>query len=390
MASRRYADPKVRELYHPDTHEILKRQSMLDEPGLAQPFAAEVLAKKCPIGVHDHFIELDTWRKTPDSDPSRGRFQWNFMIQGSYTKNAVGVKDKIENIIEVELYEFAMPILPDVPYVLSASAASNTPIIAQNNGLSTVRAMTLVPDEVTSGISYGQYPTQYIIPTSTVSVDTRSPWIHNPFSQIPFDGRFTMLMEEISSQAYYSFGGKNHFELKAKFSPDHNFAMAEAEPINPLFIYTDPIQDLQGLTLQFRNPDQVLSFEQDVLTGVTTDYYNVVGNFYLRFNYEGFNLLMGDRVYFEGYNSAYVNLNTLVNRPEGFLIAPVPGTTTINYGLPIASSSQFYTDPVIDLANYATKPASQNVTMYIAKRRMRIRLRIRGLVARKTNHIIPV
>jgi hypothetical protein len=174
------------------------------------------------------------------------------------------------------------------------------------------------------------------------------------------------------------------------------------------YIFTDPLKDIHGLTLVFRNPDIPICFLPDCIYDAVVEVDDggtdnellpavlspITGMWpVIRINAPGHNLNMGDRIFISGFKSGYTSLDSYINRPEGLVAAGRPDDP-LNAGVPIStvSTKYFWTDPAINLFNMIPAPPvfSQNtVTVCIAKRRMRIPIRLRRVVSRLTNYIAP-
>lgn len=88
------------------------------------------------------------------------------------------------------------------------------------------------------------------------------------------------------------------------------------------FIFTDPLKDVHGLTLVFRNPDTPIRFLPDCLYDVEvgSDGSATPGPF-LRVHAPDHGLNMGDRIFISGFKSGNSKLDAYVNRPEGLVAA---------------------------------------------------------------------
>ncbi len=124
--------------------------------------------------------------------------------------------------------------------------------------------------------------------------------------------------------------------------------------------------------------------------------------YYVQFTFADNNLCQGDRIYFRGFNSSSAALNGLINNPDGFIAASTtslsvdpPASQAVEPGVPLESDT-FVTDPSIKIQvnsaaynaffNGAT-PLTFSVDTYVAKRRLRIPFRFRGIERRHTNFL---
>jgi hypothetical protein len=285
-----------------------------------------------------------------------------------------------------------------VPYVLAAPPAvtpsgRNQLVLVHNNANGVAGPPTLVPN--TGG--YGQYPQTILTPPNTFIV----PWINNPYTQIPFGNRLTIQIREAGLQSFSDRNGaRHHFE----FTVTHislaglNPTMLQAIPLSgslwDAFIFTDPLKDVHGVTLVFRNPDIPIRFEPDCLYEVTvaSDGAAAPGPF-LQFQAPAHGLNAGDRIFVQGFASGVPVLDAFVNRAEGLVVSGDPALAPLPPGTPLASAglpNVFWTDPAISIIDFAPAPVlPQIVTVCIAKRRMRIPIRLRRVVGRLTQYIAP-
>jgi hypothetical protein len=405
-----------------DIHELLKREAFADpQPACDDHFEKN---RPCPSGIYgisDQYIVLDTFLKLRESAVDRGEFRWNFMIQGVTGDEVVGVKDRIDNVIEIQIGSFSVPILQEVPYTTISSVASiaipsnesNQIILWHNN----TNEANKPPMLVSNTSPYGQYPSTVLAPSAAASPTTLSPWIHNPYTQLPFFGRFTIQLREAGLQSYSDRNGaRHHYEFTlaatagaAGTNPNMLLALPQSGSQWDTYIFTDPLKDIHGLTLVFRNPDIPICFLPDCIYDAVVEVDDggpdnellpassspITGMWpVIRINAPGHNLNMGDRIFISGFKSGYTSLDSYINRPEGLVAAGRPDDP-LNAGVPIStvSTKYFWTDPAINLFNMilpAPPVFSQNtVTVCIAKRRMRIPIRLRRVVSRLTNYIAP-
>lgn len=366
-------------------HELLKQEAFSDiSENCENHFEKN---RPCPTsyGISDQYVVLDSFNKVPSSPIDRGEFIWNFMVQGVTRDFEIGVKDRIENVIEIQMSKFCLPILPEVPYILVPAPfplGSNKVVLLHNNNNGLTGAPTLIPNAA----PYGQYPPSILTPPSTFLI----PWINNPYTQLPFCGHLTVQLKDIGLQSYSDANGaRHHIEFEVKSG--HNPNILEAIPLEcgwDKFIFTDPIKDVHGLTLVFRNPDIPIKFEPDC-------YYDV--SVFPSFNVLRFetmvphNLLVGDRIFIRGFTSEAKALEVYVNRPEGHVVSSDPGMPPLPPSTTLSTPTFFWTDPAIAIIDFIPAPTFPRiVTVCVAKRRLRISLRMRRAISRLTNYITPV
>lgn len=370
-----------------DVGSLLRREMAIDMRHAPPPQAPRLRPTPPPPehGISDQYIVLDTYLKMRDSNISRGEFRWNFMIQGVTDDDVVGVHDEVNNVIEIQIGSFGMPILPEVPYVTAAEPVSMPSgldqLILKHNNLS-MNAPTLVPYIP----PYGQYPAT-VLPTAT---QVLIPWIHNPYTQMPFAGRFTIQIREAGLQSYSDRNGfRHHYDFIAS-APwfDANPNMMNAHPQCgdkwDTYIFTDPLTDMHGITLIFRNPDIPMIFQPDCLYDIPI----AVGiDFFIRIDVGAdHGLKMGDRIHIRGYTSGNYTLDTYMNRLDGHVVGSDPAGVPLAPGVSISGTS-IWTDPAISVEDFTTPITMHLASIFIAKRRMRIPLRLRKVVSHRTNYI---
>lgn len=349
-----------------------------------QPYSSPIEANRARrelYGISDQYIVLDSFAKLRESNISAGEYKWNFMVQGSTGDEVVGVRDIIDNVIEIQMSSFAIPNLEEVPYVLNGTVFPNadTLVLNQNN---TVAAAPFSPQ-----LAWSQYP-----PVGPWQWPPSTPWINNPYGQLPFFGRMTIQLKEAGLQSFSGrFGTRHHFEFTTKLDGNHHnglLAYPQSQEKWDTFVFTDPLKDVHGLTLVFRNPDHPIRFLPDCFYDCTIENN---GLNVLRINAPGHNLLMGDRIFITGCKSGNNILDSYINRVEGHVAAGNPALPFLAPSVIIPDANYFYLDPSINLSGLlVTAPVlPQTITVYVAKRRLRIPIRLRRVVGRLTNYIIP-
>lgn len=368
-----------------DVHEILKREAFASSAASCDDHFEK--SRPCPstvYGVSDQYLVLDSWEKVESSRINEGQFVFNFMVQGVTRDQNIGVKDKLDTIIGIQVCDFCIPLLPlddfDPERITSLSP-----------GLSELGLTVNGPPPVTGDA------------------------VSNPQSQTPFCERVTMYLKEIGLQSISDAENRrHHFEFDASVVGSAP-APADGDRIllTPLrrcdyYLFTDPIQDIHGLTVCFYNPTNTLAFPPDCL-------YDTIASAdagqSLQFTYNDptnlINLAVGDRIYirgFQAYDAAsdtdYSILNAYIGRPEGhqvgvdgFSISPVPPA----YPTPTSGTTvAFRLNPDVSTAGLSPPIAANTqitsrtrITVCIAKNRTRIPLRLRRVVDRLTNYIAP-
>jgi hypothetical protein len=365
-----------------DTHEILKNQMFASSSSSCNTHFEKNRA--CPssiYGVSDQYVILDTFEKVRTSRPDKGEFQFNFMVQGVTRDQTIGVKDRLNTIIGIQVCDFCVP-------KLSFDDFDDSTIKLLNPSLSIL------------GLE----------PNGPLPAGGNS--LTNPQSQTPFCSRITMFLKEIGLQSYSDTNNRrHHFEFSAKPAglKNEDYPNGDRLHLRPLhncdiYLFTDPIQDIHGLTICFYNPDNVLRFPPDCL-------YDVVAqtdiNQQIEFTYTDpsnlINLKIGDRIFIQGFEAfhttggvriPYGTLNSWITRPEGQIVGaggfqstgPTKSGTTVTFRLNPDVATDGLSPPI---------PAStvinslKSITVCIAKNRIRIPMRFRRIVGRLTNYIAP-
>jgi hypothetical protein len=286
-----------------------------------------------PHGFSDQYLILDTFRKNPTSDITNGVFQFNLMIQGATDKFVIGVRERLNNIVEMQIGAFYIQALPPHPL----------PSDMTLNGFSTL---------ITGSTSFPQY----------------------------FPGQeITVQVAECGTQSISDIkGNRHHFDLTINYntittSTGNTYAPIASPDLNywDSYKFTDPIMDITSLTLVFRSPDIGLSFLPDVYYNCPTTYTLGV----LSFNIPNHGLNPDDVIIIEGFTSNYQQANNIINSSSGILVGLVPDVNS------------FQTNPKFTFA--PTIPDISYVNIYVLKRRMRIPIRLRRMISRTTNYILP-
>jgi hypothetical protein len=344
--SRRRDDAPLtqRELAAPDVREALKRQAFASRvPGCDDHFEK---SRPCPqevYGVSDQYVVLDSAEKVETSRPELGELEFNFMVQGVTRGQAIGVHDVVDTVIEIQVMPFCIPLPPDKDYLTNSTHG--------DDGLPRLVANPAPPGSGTL-----------------------------PLSQTPYCDRVTLFFPELGRQSISDAGGRrHHFEFSAAVAPTGD--RLELTPLagHDTYVFTDPIQDVHGLTAQFYNPFEPLSLPADVLYGVTPD--NSINVNFLDFALganQSHNLAPGDTFHVQGLSTSNNIINRYANRDAGLIAGA--GTTADN----------ITTNPLIDVNPLGGNLSSSGrVNVLIDKNRIRIPLRLRRVVGRLTNYIAP-
>jgi hypothetical protein len=331
---------------------IMARDIESERPPAGRPTAMPGATLGTAAGLREQYIVLDTFEKVRDSSNERGDYRYNFMVQGSTRNQMIGVEDRLDMVIGVQVCEFSVP-LPPVDDFDPANLVAAEPGRAAL-GLAANGAFPGGADAVT-----------------------------DPRTQLPFNGRVVLHLDGLGSQAFPGAdGGRYHFEFAAAVSPD-----GERLVLTPLvnyeyFLFTDPITHIHGLTTRFSNPDRGLRLPSDAMYSVEA---RADGSQLLEFVHERssrlLNLAAGDRIFIRGFASGHSILDTWVGRPEGHIVG------TAGFALAPGGTTRFRLNPDVSLAafGYAASTRIESasaIDVLVAKNRIRIPLRFRCLADR--------
>lgn len=359
-----------------DVHELLKK-------GMFSSNSAECdshfeKGRPCPAepyGVSDQFVELDSFEKVESSNIANGEFIFNFLVQGVTKNQAIGVTDTVENVIGMQVTDFTIPLLPSDQFNADT-------IMELNPGW---EELGLVQNGA--------------LPTTGNSVS-------NPQTQVPFGSRITMFIPEIGQQSFSDYNGRRHqFEFDASPSGPADPPNSDGDRIlltplrhSHLFLFTQPVYDINGLTLRFYNPDYPIKFPPDCLYGTTA---STDANSRVQFTYADptnlINLAVGDRIYIDGFNvQGQTTLNNYMSRNTGHIVGQDGFNVTQPSSPGESTTVTFRLNPDV-FTNGLSTPIPPNtqinsrtsITVRVAKNRIRIPMRFRKIVDHMTNYIAP-
>lgn len=346
----------------PDVHELQKMEIFGSTSERCDKHFEK--SRPCPekiYGVSDQHAVLDTYSAVYPTNSMRGTYKFDFMVQGVTGDQHIGTSDTVDNVTQIEIFPFCIPApaMNDI----SVSAFPSIFSVAANTGLFD--------------------PRTNINPVTGVT------------SQIPFCGRITLYLSELGRQSYIGFKGRrHHFEFITTFTgtpgePDSRIILT---PIKNIYTFTEPIQQIHGLTLNFYSPDNELRLPIDQIRGVTFS-TNPAGNIQVTVPTTTGNsnidlttlLTSGERVYFGG-----VNFDTTITDNQVYS-NHIGSENGLYVGTGITTNT-FTFDPnitPISIPVSTAMPSSTSITMYIVKNRIRIPIRFRRIVDRLTNYIAP-
>ena len=212
------------------------------------------------FGISDQYFVLDTIEKDSVlSNPSEGYFVFNMRSLGITGQEYVGVKDHLTNVIALEVGGFLYPQL------CCPTIECKDPCTKPN------------------------------------TEDTPLP-TYDCYDPLPYN-MMSMQIAEVVLQAISDPCDIFHsFEFNRVTG---NAGKVYMMPQNPVYIFTDPILNLDSFSLTFRNPDKRVCFKEDVLRDVKLDicilltldeFGNELSNYTLCFKYDNNLLLPGDKL----------------------------------------------------------------------------------------------
>lgn len=386
--------------YRPDN--IAPRTGKIDVPTYANTIAisqqSPVVQKTETKEFIEHYIMLDSYVKIKNSSTEFGEFKWNFNTQGQTLDESIGVSENIDNVIQIQMATFYIPLLEDSTYMDTRVESYGTVKLYQNNTSLPGQPPTLIRQNG----SYGQYSYSILFDGETY----KFPWPNNPFSQIPFANKITVHIKEAGLQSYANF---NNVRFNFEFIAMHNNRLngnpnfMQVKPINGArwdeINFTTPLRNLNTMTLIFRNPDYTINFEPDVMyrsfISLVSDPTPPAGHFLVITTQFVHKLCAGDRIYIKNFipvlsdgstNTLFpIYLLQYIHRSDGHTVnSIIPGIgLTLEPARPILTDTEFGLDPAIKILD----PVDPNITIslpglidvYIAKRRLRIPIKIKSL-----------
>ena len=358
----------------------------------------------------EQYVMLDSYVKVRNSSTEYGEYKWNFNTQGLTLDEAVGVESNIDNVVQIQIGTFYIPIIEDSLYMDTRVESMGTIKLVQNN-----TSLLGPPTLIEQNGHYGQY-TFSILNTLPIQEVSRSPWPNNPYSQIPFANKITIQIKEASLQSYSNFGNVRHnFEFIAMHNNriDGNPNFIQVKPINGArwdeFVFNSPLRNLNTMTLIFRNPDTTINFEPDVMyrsfISLVADATPPAGSYIVITTQFVHKLYAGDRIYLKNFVPLLADgtTNTLfpsyllqyIHRVEGHTVNGVTPTVSLAPAVQLPNPTDFGLDPAIKLLDpidpnilvSLSPPVPGLVDVFIAKRRLRIPMKIKSIKNSNNNNV---
>ena len=339
-------------MYRPvqtDVKELLKREAFGSQSGADDDhFEKNRPGPHSTWGISDQYVILDSFQKTEDSNTKQGELNFNFMIQGVTANQRIGVKDKIDTVIEIEVAPFCIPLLKTIPYITNdPREISSLPLLVENSG------------------------------------DPGGGSLDSPLTQLPYCGRVTLEFKQLSLQSYSDDRGvRHHFEFESSMAPTGDRLLLRPLRRFEKYTFTDPIKDIHGLTAIFRNPDIPINFSPDCYYEVTVSISQTPDNF-LQFNIINHCLEENDRIIIKKFKSGDQVVDRYINRMEGLIIGS-GGLTTDSFRLNPDVGVEQLGNPGDRIA------ANTRIVVCVMRNRIRIPLRMRRVIQRLTNYLTPL
>lgn len=346
----------------------------------------------------EQYVMLDSFVKVKNSATEYGEYRWNFNTQGLTLDESVGVSENIDNVVQIQIGTFYIPIIEDAVYMDKRVESYGTVKLYQNN----TSVVNDPPTLIRQNGYYGQYTYSILFDGETY----KFPWPNNPFTQIPFANKIAIQIKEASMQSYSNFNNvRYNFEFIAmhnnRLNGNPNFI--QVKPINGArwdeFVFNNPLRNLNTMSLIFRNPDNTINFEPDVMyrsfISLTVDATPPSGSYLTITTQFVHKLCAGDRIYLRNFiptmpdgstNTQFPDyLIQYIHRTDGHTVnSVIPGIgLSLDPSRPVPNPSDFGLDPAVKIID----PISPTITIsmpglvdvYIAKRRLRIPMKIKSI-----------
>lgn len=439
------------------------------------------------MNISDQYLVLDTFRADPLSDITNGQYRFNLSIQGVTTETTIGVVERLNNIVEIEVEPFYFPydfnfteinqVMPiNIPHYVGYSdgglQAFPPPVLDPQpplpDRISVVldtadTRVTTNKTQLTNGVRANISRLTNLLGTS---VNLEYLYAEDPqdstITSIGLLGAITMQIQETGNQSISDYRNSRHnFNFRpvletvtrvvvAKLNPprqdlvddefvpdntlvstnvagadelfgtvpdiaegsgitelqdniirlyfgDNGTAVREIQekfyfltPTKNMYIFTDPINSFQEITTVFKNVDRVISFRPCVydnvpmvfLCSTAIEALNLLGvtdagtNAYMAFIVPNHGLIPGDCITINDTLAVVMGSYDMQTSGRSIMSAQVARDVIV-------------INPLISVPNTPNTPINTvYVKIYVHKRRIRIPLRFRRAINRKTNNII--
>jgi hypothetical protein len=272
------------------------------------------------IGISDQYLKLDSIeRNVASSNLSEGKLVFDIYAGGT-TGNSpgmIGVKDDLNDVVEIELMPFVLPILADFIYVSNATGSISTlPTLTDNPGTGSGTRTQLITDRI---------------------------------------------ILELSEASLQSFSGSNNKRYSFECYTTTINGITTVIPINRTFVFTDPIIRFDTLTVSLRTQYAPIQFSNDIIKNTVLT-SNITANKLDIQTTEDNGLSVGDRIYIRNLRYPTTldhRISRYLNRVEGLYVGT--GTTASNIVL----------NPTVDIASLIssdltnTASSTQNQTVIV-------------------------
>jgi len=313
--------------------ELLTYQMFSDEDDKIDKSCETHFEKNLPCphgyGVSDQYVLLDSWQKNHSSRLDHGELLFLLYTAGPTADQMIGVSNHLDNIIEIEMYSFTIPIPSDYSYVTAATSSAALPRLVANVG-------------------------------------APAAGIYNVLSS----GLVSVEIKEAGHQSISVHNGTRYSFLMRTLVLEDSVQLLNLA--HDMFEFTQPIKEFESLSVVLRNPDVELNLPTDVL--YNTQAVVSAGGF-LEFNAAAHGLNANDMIFISAFNSADQVVNRYVNQVKGLLVGNGPTTDT------------FRLNPDVDVSHLGVPgTVIANTNVYIQKNRILISLRLRRVIPGLTNY----
>ena len=323
-------------------------------------FALNRPAPAKAFGFSDEHLSLDSWgRNQVNSNLAKGRISWDLGPPSNANPEEVAVFAGLRTVVEAQLCGDFRVSAPRSLYYTSAA----------------LTATGALPDGIALGAG----------PAPPPDVDAGS-------SQSQLGGGAVYVgVAEAGRQAYRGPNNLSYnfvFDAEASDPADPDGLTLQSRRACTSFVFTEPLAELEKVTLTFAAPDRAVALPPDIAKAVFA--FDLNGDLSVSVADES-NLLRleaGDRIYIK--NSAPFSgtltdaIAAYFTRAEGLIVGPI--TTDDNPTTGSATTLiEFPLEPTVTIAT-VTNATIENVEIFIEKNRIVIPARFRCVVDQLTNY----